>query len=47
MHTFLIDLKHVIKTWNKASHSDDVAVLIKEVIKNQEIAEKKLRGSEA
>lgn len=47
VHTFLIDLKHVIKTWNKASHSDDVAVLIKEVIKNQEIAEKKLRGSEA
>lgn len=28
IHTFLIDLKHVIDTWNKMNHSDDVNSLI-------------------
>lgn len=42
VHTFLIDLKHVIKTWNKASHSDDVTKLINEIVENQKIAESKI-----
>jgi hypothetical protein len=31
IHTFLIDLKHVVKTWNKLNHSEDVAFLIDEI----------------
>lgn len=35
IHAFLIDLKHVVKTWNKYNHSLDVDYLINEIIKHQ------------
>ena len=38
IHTFLIDLKHVIKTWNKLNHDDEVNMLISEIIRRQEEA---------
>lgn len=28
IHSFLVDLKHVVKAWNKRNHDDDVNVLI-------------------
>lgn len=31
VHTFLIDFKHVVKTWNRYNHVEDVACLIKEI----------------
>lgn len=37
VHTFLIDLKHVVKTWSRLNHLDDVAFLVDEILKhNQE-----------
>lgn len=35
VHTFLIDLKHVVKTWNRYNHENDVSFLIREIIKHQ------------
>lgn len=34
IHTFLIDLKHVVKVWNKYNHSQDVEQLVKEILEN-------------
>lgn len=31
IHTFLIDFKHVVKTWNRCNHAEDVRYLIKEI----------------
>ncbi len=31
IHAFLIDLKYVIKTWNKRNHGEDVANLVKQI----------------
>ncbi len=31
VHAFLIDLKHVIETWNKRNHGDDVANLVGQI----------------
>lgn len=31
IHAFLIDLKHVITTWNKQNHGDDVLCLIEQI----------------
>ena len=42
IHAFLIDLKHVVKTWNKHTHSEDVKFLMEEIIKQNEIAKEKL-----
>ena len=36
IHAFLIDLKHVVKTWNKYNHTADVDYLIDEIIKHQD-----------
>ena len=35
VHSFLIDLKHVVRTWNKYSHQNDVKFLIEEIVKHQ------------
>lgn len=32
VHTFLIDLKHVIKTWNTYNHKEDVDSLVTEIL---------------
>lgn len=32
IHAFLIDLKHVIKTWNQFNHFDDVDALLNEIL---------------
>lgn len=34
IHAFLIDLKHVVKTWNRLNHDEDVKVLIEEIEKH-------------
>ncbi len=31
IHSFLIDLKHVVMTWNKRNHGDDVSILIEQI----------------
>jgi hypothetical protein len=36
IHTFLIDLKHVVKTWNRLNHSEDVSLLIDEIQRHNE-----------
>ncbi len=41
VHTFLIDLRHVIKTWNKINHTGDVQFLIDEIKKHNEEIRKK------
>ena len=33
VHAFLIDLKHVIKTWNSYNHNDDINKLIEDILK--------------
>ena len=33
VHAFLIDLKHVVKTWNRFNHKDDQEKLIQEIEK--------------
>ena len=40
VHTFLIDLYHVVKTWNRYNHTVDVANLIQEITHHQHEAEK-------
>lgn len=40
VHTFLIDLKHVIKTWNNYNHKEDVDSLVKGILHWQEEYEK-------
>ena len=35
IHTFLIDLYHVVKTWNKYNHEQDVSFLINAIITRQ------------
>ena len=42
IHAFLIDLKHVIKTWNQVNHVDDVNKLIEEILEHHDDAIKKL-----
>jgi len=32
IHSFLIDLKHVVKTWNQYSYSEDVETLVEEIL---------------
>ena len=44
VHTFLIDLHHVVKTWNRYNHAVDVAKLIEEIIKHQQEAEGMLQS---
>lgn len=34
IHTFLIDLKHVVRTWNRFNHDEDVNYLIQEIEKH-------------
>lgn len=38
IHAFLIDLKHVVKTWNRYNHNTDIQYLIEEIIKHNEEA---------
>lgn len=45
VHSFLIDLKHVVKTWNRYSHETDVNYLISEIVKKQEEAQIKLQNT--
>ncbi len=42
VHTFLIDLKHVVKTWNRYNHEDDVSFLVEEIISHQNEAKTKI-----
>ena len=37
IHTFLIDLKHVVKTWNKYNHNDDVEKFINQIVEKKMI----------
>ena len=39
VHTFLIDLYHVVKTWNRYNHMPDVNKLIQEIMIHQQEAE--------
>lgn len=34
VHTFLIDLKHVVKSWNRLNHREDIELLIREIESN-------------
>lgn len=36
VHTFLIDLHHVVKTWSRLNHSDDVERLVSEILEHNE-----------
>ena len=36
VHTFLIDLYHVVKTWNMYNHKDDVDFLVNAIIEHQQ-----------
>ena len=38
IHAFLIDLKHVVKTWSRFNHSADVQFLIDEILLHNEEA---------
>ena len=38
VHTFLIDLHHVVKTWSRLNHSDDVERLVSEILEHNEEA---------
>lgn len=38
IHTFLIDLNHVVKSWSKLNHSEDVDRLIDEILHHNEEA---------
>lgn len=43
VHAFLIDLKYVVKTWNKYNHDEDINLLINEITTHQkEIIDNKL-----
>lgn len=42
IHAFLIDLKHVVKTWNRYNHQEDVIFLINEIIEHQRKAKDQL-----
>ena len=42
VHAFLIDLKHVVKTWNRFNHETDVAFLIEEIIIRQNDARRNI-----
>lgn len=33
IHTFLIDLKYVVKTWNRNNHQEDINTLVENIIK--------------
>lgn len=37
IHAFLIDLKYVVKTWNRFNHKDDIAFLIQEIEKQSKL----------
>ena len=39
IHTFLIDLHHVVKTWNKLNHEKDVNFLIESIVNSQKEAQ--------
>lgn len=43
IHTFLIDLKHVIETWNKRNHGEDIANLVTQIeeIQKEQIKKQK------
>lgn len=43
IHSFLIDLKHVIQTWNDSNHDKDVTCLVEEIVKNQGKAEELIK----
>lgn len=38
IHAFLIDLKHVVKTWSRYNHSADIQFLMEEILKHNEEA---------
>jgi hypothetical protein len=44
IHSFLIDLKHVIQTWSGLNHEEDVNFLVKEIVDNQGKAEKLIKA---
>jgi len=37
IHTFLIDLKYVVKTWNSSSHNEDIRILVDNIIEHEKI----------
>ena len=39
IHSFLIDLKHVILNWNSFHHIEDVSSLTEQIVDNQQKAE--------
>lgn len=45
IHTFLIDLKHVVKTWSRFNHADDVQFLVDEILKHNLDAKRVLGGN--
>lgn len=42
IHTFLIDLKHVVKTWSRLNHYHDVESLVNEILRHNEEAKMNL-----
>lgn len=38
IHTFLIDLNHVVKTWSRLNHSDDVEYLVGKILQHSQEA---------
>ena len=36
VHAFLIDLKHVVKTWNRFNHKEDIDILINAINEQNE-----------
>lgn len=45
IHAYLIDLKHVVKTWSMLNHTDDVECLIDEIIRHNTEAQETLKKS--
>lgn len=45
IHSFLIDLHHVVRTWNRMSHDEDVNFLIEEIVRHNTDAQMLLQGS--
>lgn len=44
IHSFLIDLHHVVKTWNRMSHDEDINFLIDEIVRHNADAQSMLQG---
>lgn len=45
IHSFLIDLHHVVRTWNRLSHDEDVNFLVEEIVRHNVDAQALIKSS--